>query len=387
MRVACVAIFCLFVAVFVPSQEVAPCRCGTPLSSALKYSSVPSDGASPDPSIVKISAQNDQETLWVSFTSRAPNGDFLKQAATSQDDGHTWRLDPGYREIGLMGSERRPVVYEYNDHDLLRKSLDGGNHWIDCKYKIEGLSPRQFAKKVANGKPGTLHFGLAAIHPQDPATIYGTISVWVPSTSDPDTQEKTYDLPGIYVSYDGGDNWTVFASSLKGADPDEPAILGIDPVDPARILGHGKSGVVMTMDGGRSWKPVGQQAALEAPAEIEGRREAIAAKGPSGKSIPLYPRFSYLAVHQIEFDPANRNVIYLVTNKGLYKSEDAARTWCLVYAGTPALSELHSLVFDPVESNRLFLGSRERVLVSDDGGCNFRTLFDWDRYSGEMSTQ
>jgi photosystem II stability/assembly factor-like uncharacterized protein len=146
------------------------------------------------------------------------------------------------------------------------------------------------------------------------------------------------------------------------------------------MIGHGLSGPVMTTDGGKSWVAVGEQADLEAPAELKGRREALA-KRSDGASIPLYPEFSYLALLQIDFQPGNSDVIYLLTNKGLYKTEDSGHTWRLTYAGAPSYFELNSLWIDPEKPTRLFLGTRDKVLSSEDSGCHFRTLFDSNKFA------
>jgi hypothetical protein len=388
MRIICLIICSLLLGVPMPSQESAPCRCGKPVSNDIKYSSIPSEDAFPQPIVVRtLMRSNGQETIWVRYALPTSNGNTSNHAAVSEDGGRTWKLDVEYREVGLMGSNTKSIAYQYNGIDLLQRSLDGGNHWTNCKFNVAGLTARGFTRKVAHSEVATLHFALSAIHPRNPTTIYGAFSVWVPSTSDKDVQARTYDLPGLYVSHDAGDNWTIFASNLKGSDPDEAPVLGIDPSNAERMLGHATSGVVMTTDGGRSWKPIGQQAALEAPAEIEGRREAIAARGTDGESIPPHPEFTHLVVYQFGFDPTDSNLVYMVTNKGLYKSDDAAHLWCLLDLDKPKLSEVRSVIFDTSNSSRLFLGTRNKVMVSDDGGCSFRTLFDWDRYSRDVLIQ
>jgi hypothetical protein len=251
---------------------------------------------------------------------------------------------------------------------------------------VNGLGAQQFALKVAHNDRAALGFSLSAIHPNDPATIYGIFTVGrIPSKTYPGNYEKVIVLPGVYVSHDAGDHWSIFAPNLRGLNPNERTQLGIDPSDPNRMIGHGKSGLVMTMDGGKSWSPVGQQADLEAPAELKGRREELARR-KDGASIPLYPEFTYLALLQVEFQPGNSNVIYLVTNKGLYKTEDSARTWRLIYGGKPSYFEINSLWIDRENPSRLFLGTRDKVLVSEDGGCHFKTLFDWNRFVREPSS-
>jgi len=246
---------------------------------------------------------------------------------------------------------------------------------------VNGLNVSEFAKNPVGSQRATVHFGFAAVNPQNPATIYGTFSLRDPYNSQP--AQQSVDLPGLYVSYDSCDNWTVFAPNLKADRPDERALLGIDPSNPDRMIGHAKSGLVLTMDGGKSWSPVGQQADLEAPAELKGRREDLA-KRNDGASIALYPEFTYLALLQVEFQQGNSNVIYLVTNKGLYKTEDSSRTWRLIYAGAPSYYELNSLFIDPKNPNRLFVGTRDRILISEDGGCRFRTFFDWKTFVGDQ---
>ena len=233
---------------------------------------------------------------------------------------------------------------------------------------------------MAGEAPATLHFSLAGVNSRDPANIYGSFSVWVRSRPDPGAPIKSINLQGIYVSHDAGDTWTTFAPNLRGSTPIESARLGIDPSDPERIIGHGLAGLVLTTDGGNTWNPVGQQSELESPIDIRGRKEALANRSSSEASLPIHPKFTYLAVRQIEFQPGKSSVIYVVSNKGLFRSTDGARSWCLVFSADHQLFELHSLTFDPARPNRLYVSGRKDVWVSDDGGCNFQKFFDWDEY-------
>jgi len=328
--------------------------------------------------VSKIATQRGRQVVWVSYSLQIKpySYDVEKRFVRSDNGGRTWHADPHYQDRRSLNSEKAPVVYRYRPDELLMRSVDGGAHWVDCAFIVDGLSPQQFVAKVVNKESqAKLSFSLSAIQPGSPSTIYGVLVIG----PDPETL-KTIGLPGVYVSHDAGDHWSMFAPDLRGWDPDESnSVLGINPSNPKQMLGHAKSGLVISADGGVTWRPVGQQSELEKPAEIKGRKDAIAQR-PDASSIPIYPTWAYLKVYQIEFQRGS-GAIYLLTNKGLYRSEDSAQTWCLVYSGTPSVSELTSLVFDPDNPKRLFVNTRTNILISDDGACHFRVLLDATRFA------
>lgn len=342
------------------------------------YESVPTEGDGPEPTVARITRQDTREVIWVKYTYTPPNSqDAVTRVASSQDGGISWQRDTNFLEDPSVKIQKASVIYEPNENgDLVSRSLDGGIHWIACLFDVDGLSAPQFASKIAQNNQASLAFNLAATNPRDAATIYGTFWVKIP-----DTYPKSVDVPGIYVSHDAGDHWFLFTLDAGGTNRIERTLLAIDPSDPGRMIGHGTSGLVLTIDGGKSWSPVGQQAELEAPAEIKGRREYVS-NLKDKPWVRLYPKFAFLALQPVVYQRGNPNVIYLVTNKGLYKTEDSGRTWRLLYAGMPpSLYEVHSMLIDPSNSNRLFLNTRYTVLVSADGGCQFRTIFDWKRFA------
>jgi hypothetical protein len=357
------------------SFGASPRECGISPRNNLLYESVPSEGSGPEPKVAKISKQKDQEVIWVTYNDIAP--DSRKQtthAMRSEDGGLTWRPDSQFRKPQSSSSEETATVYKEEENGLLSRSVDGGMHWRECQLNVNGLTAQEFVSKVAKNDHATLTVNLIAVHPRDPAIVYGTLTVRIHNA-----YAKYIDLPGIYSSQDAGDHWSMFTQDADGRNQVERTKLAIDPSDPRRMIAHGKSGLVISIDGGQSWSPIGQQADLEAPAELKGRREEIA-KRKDASSIPLFPEFTYLALLQVEFQPGNPDIIYLVTNKGLYKTQDSGRTWRLIYAGAPMYYELNSLLIDPNDPNRLFIGTRDRVLVSEDGGCHFKTIFDWKNF-------
>jgi len=233
-----------------------------------------------------------------------------------------------------------------------------------------------------------LEVGLAAVHPQNPATIYACFEVQFRRRKESGVMERMpQDLPGIYVSYDAGDNWSLLSSELRGFSAEGHCTLGINPSNPNMMIAHGRKGVVISRDGGRKWSPVGQQAELEKPAPLKGYAEALAERKRRGLKLERQWPFdwTYLIIMQIEFDPDSEKAVYLVTNKGVFKSEDGARSWCLLDTGTWILFGVGPLYIDPMNPKRIFLGTDKRVLVSEDAGCHFRIFFDWEEFAKDES--
>lgn len=363
------------------SPLLAQRKCGLPVKNNLQYLGPHSEGGDPDPVVVRISKNGGHETVWVQyFFSRS---DAVRIARTD-DSGHSWRPDFKFHEMSAMHSQNLSVVYRRKQDGLLQRSSDRGIHWTDCKFNVNGLSAHHFATSSVHDERAILHFDLSAIDPRNPATLYGSFRAEVKASGK--TNLKYAVLPGVYVSRDAGDNWAIFAPSLRVGETNEHTQLGINPSNPQVMVGHATSGVVISRDGGKNWLPVGQQAELEEPANLAGRKEGLTALSKRGLVAfhGMHPPMTHLKIRQIVFRPGDRKVIYLVTNKGLYKTVDSAKSWDLVYVGNPPLLYgIKSLFLDRSDAERLYLGTRDRVLVSEDGGCHFRPFFDWATYIGK----
>jgi photosystem II stability/assembly factor-like uncharacterized protein len=167
-------------------------------------------------------------------------------------------------------------------------------------------------------------------------------------------------LPGVYVSEDGGENWSKVTELLRNSAP-----VGISPLNPRIIYGHGQEGVIKSTDGGESWVPVGSSGDMEAPVEFIGE----SAKD-RGKRRPLT-----LEIRQFVFDPTDENIVYLVANKGVYRTIDGGKTWCLLPLGFDVVDAVTSAVINPLRTDEILVATRFGLLRSRDRGCSFTRVF------------
>jgi photosystem II stability/assembly factor-like uncharacterized protein len=184
-------------------------------------------------------------------------------------------------------------------------------------------------------------------------TLYGIFTFNVFSAADPKTFERAYALPAIYVSVDGGNEWSLFTSDLRADSP-----LGISDKNPDVMMALAPNGVVKTVDGGKHWALVGQETELLKPAEQRGLTEALEKidKIPGLLKRPA-DAFSYLnlSIRQIAFEPGSSTTIYLVTNKGLYRTTNGGDSWCLLDIGIDKIDYIKSIFFEPDNPNVFYL--------------------------------
>jgi hypothetical protein len=245
---------------------------------------------------------------------------------------------------------------------------------------------------MVTGRPvAELEVGIAGIHPREPATVYAVFwaTVYSPRAHAGYAEvEKTYSVPGMYVSRDAGDHWTLFSETVGNVsdDADAKPSIGVSPSNPDFMMAQSAAGIVRTNDGGKHWSAVGQQLELNRVPELAGRAELVAQiqkKDP--KFVPPELEFLKLHVTGIVFSPSSSSNVFLVTNKGVYRTEDAGDTWCLLRVGERRISEVSGLLVDPQNPSRIFVGTHQKIMVSDDGGCHFRPFFDSRRPRGNRN--
>ncbi len=212
---------------------------------------------------------------------------------------------------------------------------------------------------------------------------------------------------GVYRSTDGGQTWT----KVLDKGPDIGAVdLALDPSDSGTIYatmwnsrrppwsqygpieGPG-SGLFKSTDGGDHWTPITgnglPQGDWRRAGVAAGRGERVYALIDAKSGGGLYrsddagktwtrPGTDTRVVSrgwyfgQLAVDPQNPDIIY-VPNVAVYRSKDGGKTFD-VLKGEPGGDDYHALWIDPTAPNRMVLGSDQGANVSLDTG---RTWTPW----------
>ena len=299
---------------------------------------------------------------------------------SSRDGGKTWEEE---REEGprteprgstaIIRSTSEPVVMYKPSEGTLTRSEDGGRTWVVPKGRIEGSDATEVFEGTLNVRPHKVRVQFAAIHPSNAHTLFGSFAADIWSV---DGKVSRVMLPGLYVSTDGGDNWKPFSSELTPLDilASHP-LLGISPSDPAVMIGHSSLGLVITTNGGKDWRAVGQRDILEAPVQIRGRQRALAKLRDSGIQLPNEPKWNGLDVYTASFHPDDARVIYLGTSKGIYRSIDQGGSWNLLNLPFQTLYGTNSLIINRDDPREVLVGSVFGAFLSRDGGCHFNRIY------------
>lgn len=268
-------------------------------------------------------------------------------------------------------------------------STDGGVNW----------------RRTLFGLPRDL-----VLHPTNPRTMYVGLNR---------VDRPTNQVPGVYRSTDGGETWERIYASPYATTQD--VRVAISPANPNRIyiyLGGIPQGqtareirLTASQDGGNSWGTRRLNEVVDAgqfayntffyadPANAEtlyiGSRDVYKSTNGGANWTNLNNSFSVTGSynplrsnahpdqHSLAFLPGNSNVFFIGNDGGLYKTEDAGKTFKSKNQ-TLSLSQFVGMTIDPNNPNvslagaqdngtqlRLPNGEWEEIISGDGGQCVF----------------
>jgi hypothetical protein len=276
----------------------------------------------------------------------------------SSDGGLIWRPDEGIRELyqvrtapGRVGVapweppnlahpevkyrtlyDRTGVLQQYHE-----RSTDGGKTWTRMKLL---LADCEAPVRIFHGD----------YHPHDPLTIYLQGDI-------PGARHRF----GMFMSTDGGDNLTfLYETSLGGQ-------LSICRAHPNIMYGKGISeSLIKSMDGGKSWDLVGQNDEIRKTlVRLHKNRDPA-----QGQEILEWRT----GISDIQADPSDCSRVYVATTKGLLRSEDGGKSWCVLNTGITYAQGVRSIEVVPDSPNILLLGTDRGLMRSTDRGCHWEKI-------------
>lgn len=174
----------------------------------------------------------------------------------------------------------------------------------------------------------------------------GRINVILP---DPNNDQIIYagaPSGGLWKSVDGGANWSPISDNLPqigvsgiAIHPDDSNTIYIATGDDDAGDTF-SAGVFKSADGGLTWNQTG-----------------------------LNPNNSPNSMNDIYMDPTNKNVLFVATNSGLFKSENAGASWENVLSGN-----IKDVKLKPGDSNTIYAVTNNRFHKSTNGGDFFETI-------------
>ena len=276
---------------------------------------------------------------------------FDRYGTASIGDIAVYQRDP---DIVWVGTGESCVRNSVGWGDGVYKSIDGGTSFVNV------------------GLRDTHHIGEVVTHPSNPELVYVAAQghLWSHSGQ-----------RGVFRTRDGGKTWEPLAGGLPDDGRTGATDLKMDPSNPDVLYaafwerirrpyrfdsGGTGGGIFKTVDGGRTWKKL----TVGLP------------EGPTGKIGLAISRSTpnvVMAIVEHGYQPPARtkegeeNPGYADLTKpgtGIYRSEDAGKTWRLVNRYNNRPFYYSHIYLDP-KNDRLVYVLAGSARVSDDGGRSF----------------
>ena len=254
----------------------------------------------------------------------------------STDAGKTWThigLDDTRYITGIVVDPKDPNVVVVSVRDYFApgpahgifKTTDGGKTWKKVFFKDDTTSVVDLQ-----------------VAPDDPRTIYAA------------TYKLQFDVANrralgaesfIFKSTDEGETWQQLSGDGLPATGRGTIGLAVAPTTKGnRVYAIMNSGFFRSDDGGANWI--------------------------RSTTDPRITGSTFFG--KVYTDPLNPDIVY-VMQTSMYRSLDGGKTW-ESYKGAPSGEDQHVLWIDPLDTQRMFLGSDQGAIISLDGG---HTWSDW----------
>jgi photosystem II stability/assembly factor-like uncharacterized protein len=293
-------------------------------SAGLDLPALTNGSSAPGVTALSVDARM-SSTVYAGLNSQSDGGkwggatSYRRAVYKTTDGGKTWRALDVIGQPVAISPVGPPTVYAAaggpGGESRLLRSANGGRSW----------------QPSDSGLPPTYLWALA-FDPATAGTVYAAMG-----------------QRGIFESRDGGTRWRAVHVSVVYR---QVTSIAVDPLHPQTLYAGADSGVIKSLDGGRSW------------------RMANAAMGGHSRDR------DYMQVTALLVDPRDSRTVYATTDcAGVFKSTDGGHSWASGNADLkPRCGWSYALALDPRTSRIVYAADQVRgVLKSLDGGARWHT--------------
>lgn len=276
------------------------------------------------------------------------------RAARSLDAGQICRLPENRLARSLAKAKRANVTGSSDDMREFIELYQRDEHGqIPDDGMARAIDQRENVLKASRDKAG----GIGSWTSVGPNVVAGRVRAILYDRVDHNRVYLGAATGGIWISTDGGNNWSAvsdFTSSLTisslAQDPNDANVLYAGTGE--WVAGFRGVGIMKSTDRGANWT-------------------RLNATEPGANSCWRY-------VQDVATHPTNSSVIYAGNWCGIYRSSDGGGAWTRVHQITNASNQLGvgwRILFSPSDPNRVLLAmSNRQVALSTDGGASFNPI-------------
>lgn len=338
----------------------------------------------------------------------ASGGEFLR----SRDGGRTWQVYP----IGVYGSvtinalslavdPHDPGVLYAGTQRGLYRSVDRGESWetlhgpLNTPTNILSITEAEKTHTVLTvladrADPHQLYVGtqVDGVFRRRPGSSWRPSNTGLSSAPIASIQVNAREPDIVYAvgndqvfrSDDRGREWTGVLRIRAKDDMVDAVVMA--PAHPDVLYTTGWLMYLRrTEDGGANWAMVGGDMRMPGPMVVSWQNPDVLYSGESWGAVleksedggktwirldtGLREKVSRLTA--MTLDPTNDRIVYVGTDKGVFKTADGAETWTHLAEGLPPAS-VSALAIDPVDPAVVYAGVARTVYRSDDGATTWQ---------------
>jgi photosystem II stability/assembly factor-like uncharacterized protein len=314
-------------------------------------------------------------TLVISVSDRMPNvgklygSDWANLPTTSEGPSiRTIAADP-LNPLRLLIGTPKGIFMSTDGGKVWENSLDLSTSKYSISPQLSILAKSAIDKLKTSGEVDVVSGATAlAIDPANPQKVIAGA------------------VDGLYISSDGGKNWTKAESGAIGGGNFVALSIAIDPSNPDVIYsGTLANKLLKSRDSGTTWlrlELVEEERTVTTVAVHPfdtnvvyiGTPDAVMESKDGGTTWKRTLTEARGAVQSLSIDQVDPQNIYMGTSNGLYKSVDSGSSWMEVGAEAFGGKGIKEVAIAPTNSNTVYAATAAGVYGSADGGVTWQDL-------------